>query len=118
MKLTELMNARDYLATQREAMRLLSRVIERMDIRVMPDGTVKFSFDADVELVDRLAMWGSAVQDLEGEGSEDEDGGDHEPEDGREFPKLRQSAEELAHLTDVSEDENPALMAIVGRMAA
>ncbi|WP_133123629.1 hypothetical protein [Methylobacterium frigidaeris] len=67
-------------------MRLLRAIIEKhgLDIVPAPDGTVRFAFKADVSFLDRLAMWGSSVEDLEGLDDDDEDGGDQETPEYRE----------------------------------
>lgn len=88
MKITELMNARAYLAPQREATRILQTIMDKLDVRPMPDGTVRFAFEGDIALLDRLSMWGCTVEEVEGERTDDEDGADREP-DGRDLEKLR-----------------------------
>ena len=79
VKLTELMHARDYLAVQREAQRILQLVLANLDVRPLPTGVVKLSFTGDVELLDRLAVWGCQVEDVEGTRVDNEDGADDEP---------------------------------------
>ncbi|MEA1835183.1 hypothetical protein U8607_24150 [Methylobacterium durans] len=80
MLITDLMQARDYLALQREAARILNHIIERLNVRPMPDGAVRFSFQSNVALLDRLAVWGTGVEDVEGLHDDNEDGADLEPD--------------------------------------
>lgn len=88
MLFTNLMHARDYLSVQREAARILSAIFERLDVRPMPDGQVAFRFRADVEFLDRMALWGTSIEDAEGLLEDEEDGADADREpDGRDLDR-------------------------------
>lgn len=86
MLITELMCAHDYLAVQREAARILNQMIGMLDVRPLPDGSVKFGFRSDVAFLDRVALWGAMAEDVEGLRDDFEDGADHDREpDGRDL---------------------------------
>lgn len=88
MLITELMCAHDYLAVQREAARILNQMIGMLDVRPLPDGSVKFGFRADVAFLDRVAIWGAMAEDVEGLRDDFEDGADADREhDGRDLPR-------------------------------
>lgn len=81
--ITDLMHARCYLASQREAQGILRAFIAHLDVRPMQDGVVKFTIVGDAELQDRLAVWGCLVEDLEDEDIDTEDRADDEADDRR-----------------------------------
>ena len=83
MLITELMCAHDYLAVQREAARILNQMIGILDVRPLPDGSVKFGFRSDVAFLDRVAIWGAMAEDVEGLRDDFEDGvdADREPDE-------------------------------------
>lgn len=108
MKLTELMHARDYLAVQREAQRILQILVNNIDVRPMPTGVVKLTFTADVELLDRLSVWGCQVEDVEGLRTDSEDGADRELEE--KGAPVRQSDVPSVNVFDVPVAEMPAAL--------
>lgn len=108
MLITDMLRARSLLYYQREAARLLQEILGSLDIVPAPDGTVRFAFQGDVALVDRLAMWGSAIEDVEF------DDGDAEPDhdledDARDLPRVTATDEELDDIRRVSRSALAAL---------
>lgn len=67
------------LSTQREAASILHDIVERLEVRPMPDGRTLFAFWGDAAMHDRVCEWGSAEDDLEPEDGE---------EDERDLPRL------------------------------
>ena len=59
------------LSTQREAASILHDIVERLEVRPMPDGRTLFAFWGDTAMHDRVCEWGTAEDDLEPEDGED-----------------------------------------------
>jgi len=85
--ITELFRAKSLLSTQREATRLLETIITSLDVAPSADGSVQFTFQGDVELLDRLAVWNASVED-------DEDFSDQEA-DNRDLDRLGSTVDEV-----------------------
>lgn len=49
----------------REAARLLSRIVKSANVVHELNGHILFSFEADIELHDRLCVWGARHEDTE-----------------------------------------------------
>lgn len=87
MLITDMLRARALLPMQREAMRILHEIFATLDIVPDPKGNIHFAFKGDVELLDRICVWGAHVEDIEIVDEDDEDGGDEEL-DGRDLDRL------------------------------
>lgn len=124
---------------QREAVRLLREILERIDASSpQPDGMIRFTFEGDVALLDRLGIWGAHEADIEITGEDDEDDGTGEDCGRRlkrllesELPEVEVSADEpphppglaaigdgLARLMPVSQPTPAALRELVAQIAA
>lgn len=102
-----MMRARAYLSYQREAVRLLQTIVGSIDVVPSPvDGTVRFAFQGDVELFDRLALWGASIEDLEIEDGDAEPDADLE-DDARDLDKAK--SDELDEIRQVARGELAAL---------
>lgn len=102
-----MMRAKALLSYQREAARLLQVIIGSIDVVPSPvDGTVRFAFQGDVELFDRLALWGASIEDVETDDEDAEPDQDLE-DDARDLP--RATAEELDDIRRASRGALAAL---------
>lgn len=107
MLLTEMMRARALLSYQREAARLLQTIISSIDVVPSPiDGTVRFAFQGDVELFDRLALWGASLEDVEVD-DEDADADADLEDDARDLDKAK--SDELDEIREAARGELAAL---------
>lgn len=82
MFIRDVMQARSELVMQREAVRLLNRIINRLDVVPTPDGKTRCRFTVDDAFLERLGVWASAESELEDDAS-DTDGTDDREDDGR-----------------------------------
>jgi hypothetical protein len=93
--LTRLRRARSYLPVQAEAGDLLLAIFRTLNAKfALLDDEVLFSFTVDIPLFERLNLWGCAVEDVEPDEDDEEDGSAEE--DWRECPKLGPEADACA----------------------